>query len=105
MCFSHPQLTNYICSHCMMFYIVRKKKCLLSFGIKRDLFGLASLLHDSSSKAGYFEQKRWPGRGSSPKTACYQSVNTVTLEVANHEEFNDLDFACKYFFIIISNVF
>ena len=26
-CFSHPHLTNYICSHCMMCYTVRKKKC------------------------------------------------------------------------------
>ena len=25
-CFSHPHVTNYICSHCMMFYTVRKKK-------------------------------------------------------------------------------
>ena len=27
-----------------------------------------------SSKLGFFEQKRWPGKGSSPKTAGSQSV-------------------------------
>ena len=26
-CFSHPHVTNYIWSHCMMCYTVRKKKC------------------------------------------------------------------------------
>ena len=26
-CFLHPHVTNYICSHCMMCYTVRKKKC------------------------------------------------------------------------------
>ena len=26
-CFSHPHVTNYICSHCMMWHTVRKKKC------------------------------------------------------------------------------
>ena len=26
-CFSHPHVTNSICSHCMMWYTVRKKKC------------------------------------------------------------------------------
>ena len=25
--FSNPHVTNYICSHCMMCYTVRKKKC------------------------------------------------------------------------------
>ena len=31
-------------------------------------------MNDSSSKLGYFEQKHWPGTGSSPKTAGSQSV-------------------------------
>ena len=44
LCFSHPHVTNYICSHCTMCYTVRKKKCSSFFGIKQYLFGLASLL-------------------------------------------------------------
>ena len=33
-CFSHPHVTNYICSHCMMCYTVRKKKCSSLFWYK-----------------------------------------------------------------------
>ena len=36
-CFLHPHVTNYICSHCMMCYKVRKKKCFPLFWYKEIL--------------------------------------------------------------------
>ena len=33
-CFSHPHVTNYICSHCTMCYKVRKKECSSLFWYK-----------------------------------------------------------------------
>ena len=52
---------------------LERRSVPLSFGIKQYVFGLASF-YDSSSKFGNFEQKRWPGTGSFPKTAGSQSV-------------------------------
>ena len=67
----------YICSHCMMLYRVRKKKCSSFFWYKAIFVWFSQFFYDSSSTVGYFEQKRWPGTGSSPKTAGSQSVNCV----------------------------
>ena len=65
----HRALTNYIFSHCMMFHTIRKKKCYPFFCHKAQFVWFSQ-----------FMQKRWPGTGSSPKTACSHSVKETRKE-------------------------
>ena len=56
--FLHPHVTNYMCSHCMMCYTVRKKNCPPLFGYKAMIVWFSQFItDDSSSKIGYFEPK------------------------------------------------
>ena len=75
----HHALFQSWAEHCSVrcFIPLERRNVPLSFGVKQALFG-SPVYYDSSSKLGYFEQKRWPGTGSSPKTAGSQSVNVFT---------------------------
>ena len=73
-CFSHPHVTNYICSHCTMCYIVRKKKCSSLFWYKAILVWFSQFIMTVVRNEATLSEKRRPGTGSSPKTAGSQSV-------------------------------
>ena len=73
-CHSHS-LQN---SYCMMFYTITKKKCYPFSWYKTRFVWFSQFIMTVVQKLGYFEQKRWPGTGSSPKTAGSQSVKART---------------------------
>ena len=74
MCFSHPPVTNYIYSHCMMWYTVRKKKCSPLFWYEAIIVWFSQFTMTVVQNQATLSKKRWPGTGSSPKTAGSQSV-------------------------------
>ena len=79
--FLHPHVTNYICSHCMMCYAVRKKKCSQLVWYKAIIFWFSQFIMTVVQKQATLSKKRWPGTGSSPKTAGSQSVIAVPVHV------------------------
>ena len=56
-------------------FAVRNKKCSPLFWYSARFVRFSQFVMTVVSKLGYFEQKCWPGNGSSPKTAGSQSVN------------------------------
>ena len=67
------------------FYTFRKKKLSPFFWYKAIFVWFSQFFYDSSSKLGYFEQKRWPETGSSPKTAGSQSVKASRYTILAHK--------------------
>ena len=84
-CFSHPHVTNYICSHCMMCYTVRKKKCSPLLWYKAIIVWFSQFSMTVIQNEATLNKKRWPGTGSSPKTAV-KVLMTCFLNISLNDQ-------------------
>ena len=74
--FSHPHVINYICSHCMMCYTVRTKKCSSLFWCKAIIVWFSQFImtdSDSDSDSDALYLAHWPF-----KMKTYRCIHNIT---------------------------